>query len=83
MQRSNRFVRAKIASCSLEAGLCGQFRFPCGDNSIRAGDWPFRARQLPVRAGKNQSVRPLFDPCGKKAGLWAFLMISGGQNGDS
>jgi hypothetical protein len=52
---------------------------PCGDNSICAGDWPFRASQLPVRAGKNQSVRPFFDSCGKKADLWAFLKISGGQ----
>jgi len=55
------------------------FSRPCGANSICAGDWPFRARQLPVRAGKNQSVRPLFDSCGETAGLWAFLMVTGGQ----
>jgi hypothetical protein len=55
------------------------FSRPCGDNSICAGDWPFRASQHSARAGKNQSVRPLFDLCGKKAGLWAILMITGVQ----
>jgi hypothetical protein len=55
------------------------FSRPCGDNSICAGNVSFRARQLPVRAGKNQSVRPFFDLCGKNTDLWAFLMITGGQ----
>jgi hypothetical protein len=41
------------------------FSRPCGENSIPAGIWPFRASQLFVRAGKNPSVRPFFDLCGE------------------
>jgi hypothetical protein len=50
--------------CADENRFVRPFSRPCGDNSICAGDWPFRAGQLPVRAVKNQSVRPFFDLCG-------------------
>jgi hypothetical protein len=53
VQPSNRFVRAKIASHSLEIHLCGQFHFPCAQYSIRAAIFP--------------SVRTKFNPCGQLA----------------
>jgi hypothetical protein len=55
------------------------FSRPCGDNSICADNESFRAGQIPFRAGKNQSVRPLFDLCGQKSDFFGFLTNGGGQ----
>jgi len=43
-------VRVKIASHSLETGLCGRFSSPCGNKSFRAAIFP--------------SVRAKIHPCG-------------------
>ena len=55
------------------------FPRPCGDDSIRAGCWPFRARQLSFRAGENRFVRPFFNPCGQKPRFSVVFAVFGGQ----
>jgi hypothetical protein len=60
----NRFVRS--------------FSGSCGNNSTCAGHWQFRAGQLPVRAGKNPSVRPFFDLCEEMPHFrrfWRILVV--------
>jgi len=54
------------------------FSGSCGQNSIRAGNWPFRASQLSLRAGEIPSVRQISGLCEEKSDFrWFWRNLSG------